>query len=66
VERNAELEVPKRVARATSATTSRSTVAHPADSSYGLPDADAIVKCHSPKSGREREIDGHAPSHRYR
>ena len=38
------------LARAASAMTSVSTVAHPADSCHGLPDAHAIGKYHAPKS----------------
>ena len=47
------------LARAASAMTSVSTVAHPADSCHGLPDAHAIGKYHAPKSKHVIGVRGH-------
>jgi hypothetical protein len=47
------------LARAASAMTSVSTVAHPADSCHGLSDAHAIGKYHDPKSKHVIGIRGH-------
>jgi len=50
------------VARATSVTTSDSTVAHPADNSHGLPDAHATGENYSPKC-RKQYTHTHTHTH---